>query len=174
MTTRHEAPIRRQRRTSIQGLARARFPPLRSDSPRQPGVVRPFFGVSAAKTDGETSPGDDRGQRPVHSVHREKRRRESAHFCALMQLTQSIVSGPPPQRRLAAAAAAACRPLRNGSSLPRLQRAVRHRSYRGNTAPCIITLCLIVLFFFNVKSLYLIGFSIPSPQMISMGCSLLL
>lgn len=56
MTTRHEAPIRRQRRTSIQGLAGARFPPLRSDSPRQPGVVRPFFGVSAAKPSARRRP----------------------------------------------------------------------------------------------------------------------
>lgn len=44
-------------------------------------------------------------------------------FGSLIKLTQSIVSGPPPHSRLAGA----CRPLRNGSSLPRLQRAEPHR-----------------------------------------------
>ena len=55
-------------------------------------------------------------------------------FSSLIKLTQSIVSGPPPQSWLAGA----CRPLRNGSSLPRLQWAGRHRSCSGNRTAYII------------------------------------
>lgn len=74
-------------------------------------------------------------------------------FCSLTKLTQSIVSGPPPQRWLAGA----CRPLRNGSSLPRLQWVEQHRSYSGNTA-YITTfpfLCTVThLYVFNLAELY--------------------
>lgn len=82
-------------------------------------------------------------------------------FRSLIKLTQSIVSGPPPQCWLPGA----CRPLRNGSSLPRLQCAVLHRSYSGNRTAYILT------FFYFIQINSHIEFNLTGLTL-HLGCSI--
>lgn len=83
-----------KRRTSFQPLAVALPTPYS-------GFVRPILGSLPRNQRRHSAQGQSQvAVGLLCTVRREKSRRESIHFCALIQLTQSIVSGPPPQRWL--------------------------------------------------------------------------